>query len=800
PLAFSLNDLISDGQPKELVAFFSDETSCAVAIDFTAPEDCSGGTPVCAADLSLTPSPCVEGEYVLAGRITLVDPPTAGTLSVLDGANVLVTFTAPFSSPIDFSLSDLAADGMMETLSLSFSDDMSCTASGSFTAPEDCMDEECSPFALIGDTECNDNGTPFDETDDYISFYLNILGPGRGATYSVTTQSGQPVYLGNGELATNLPYGGRTFFRLGNGSAGDGDDLVVIVDGTTPGCTTAVDLTDPGSCNEDPVCTMIISASPGDCAPGSNTYSLTGSLTFTNAPATGTLTVSVDGAVAQTIDLPFTSPESINITGLNSDGLSHVLRATFSDDPGCTATLDYVAPANCEDAGACTLMATLVTGPCDLASGTYELAGQLTFTDAPAAGTLTVSVGGVTQNFMAPFSSPLNYNLANLTANGSSQTLVASFSDNTGCQITEGFVAPASCDPVNCGVILTADPGDCDPATNTYTLTGEISFTNAPATGTLTVSTAGGSQTFPAPFASPVAYSLDGLVSDGADHAVTASFSDDPLCEASIDFRAPEECDDPDPVCALSVDATPGPCVDGNYDLSGTITFTDAPISGQLVVRDGSTDLLTVNLPTTSPLSFTVPGLPSDSSQHTLTVFFTGDPSCSANDNYMAPGDCAEECEITGRVVSSVCSDNDTPTDLADDSYTITVNATAEDGGASNQFQVLIGVDVQGTFTYGIGGSFDLPADGSSPTLIFQDVDDNSCSDTQDVGPLDNCSTDCLITIDATPGDCDPATGTYDVAGTITFTNVPATGNLRISVDGTPVETIAVAGLSNPQA
>ncbi|MBI2281219.1 MAG: hypothetical protein HYU68_11095, partial [Bacteroidetes bacterium] len=56
---------------------------------------------------------------------------------------------------------------------------------------------------------------------------------------------------------------------------------------------------------------------------------------------------------------------------------------------------------------------------------------------------------------------------------------------------------------------LTSVPGACQSATNTYTVNGDITFTNAPATGTLTVTDChGNSQVFNAPFTSPQAYSI----------------------------------------------------------------------------------------------------------------------------------------------------------------------------------------------------------------------------------------------------------------------------------------------------
>ncbi|MEP7196465.1 MAG: SdrD B-like domain-containing protein [Saprospiraceae bacterium] len=89
---------------------------------------------------------------------------------------------------------------------------------------------------------------------------------------------------------------------------------------------------------------------------------------------------------------------------------------------------------------------------------------------------------------------------------------------------------------------LTAIPGPCNTQTNTYTLDGLISILNPPSTGTLTVSVGAIQQVFFAPFTNPQMYSLNGLISDGLNHVVTAIFSDGSQCSKSTNYIAPESC------------------------------------------------------------------------------------------------------------------------------------------------------------------------------------------------------------------------------------------------------------------
>lgn len=94
-------------------------------------------------------------------------------------------------------------------------------------------------------------------------------------------------------------------------------------------------------------------ATPSACDPITNIYSLTAVnsnlIQMSNAPTTGTLDVTLDGVLAQSFTAPFASSAALNITNLDSDGAVHTLVATFSDSPGCSATITYTAPASCSD-------------------------------------------------------------------------------------------------------------------------------------------------------------------------------------------------------------------------------------------------------------------------------------------------------------------------------------------------------------------------------------------------------------------------------------------------------------------
>ena len=114
---------------------------------------------------------------------------------------------------------------------------------GTFTI-SDCPTPICSLSASgYANAACNDNGTPSNNTDDFITFDLDPSGSVLGLTYTVTVSSGTITPV------TPQSYGSPITFTLQNGSAGAGDVTVTIQDIIGPACTLDQVITDPGSCN-----------------------------------------------------------------------------------------------------------------------------------------------------------------------------------------------------------------------------------------------------------------------------------------------------------------------------------------------------------------------------------------------------------------------------------------------------------------------------------------------------------------------------------------------------------------------
>jgi len=126
-----------------------------------------------------------------------------------------------------------------------------------------------------------------------------------------------------------------------------------------------------------------------------------------------------------------------------------------------------------------------------------------------------------------------------LMTNFSQQPTTLTFSQTGGNGVT-------NCDiVVFCSMIaITANPAACDILTNTFSVSGNIEFSNPSLTGTLTITDNTAippvQQSFSPPFTSPLAYNLTNIPCDGAIHSLTAAFSDSLNCNLTQQYTAPD--------------------------------------------------------------------------------------------------------------------------------------------------------------------------------------------------------------------------------------------------------------------
>ncbi|MCB0552149.1 MAG: DUF11 domain-containing protein, partial [Phaeodactylibacter sp.] len=229
-------DVLADGTgPHTIQAQFATTTSCQDSEPVTFPDAC------CPANVSQI---CDDGSTTA----TLTADPgltniiwyNSSDVQVGTGSTLIVDATvAPFSTDL--------ADGTEDYYYIA--DDAS-TCPGQLCCPVTIETTTCAVCMLTGAGEtleaCNNNSTPANPADDYITFSLNPTGTNT-TTYTVTADNGGIVTLAGGGAAVGISYGAPTAFRLQNGSAdGSTTYTITITDDADPTCvTTTTVMQDP---------------------------------------------------------------------------------------------------------------------------------------------------------------------------------------------------------------------------------------------------------------------------------------------------------------------------------------------------------------------------------------------------------------------------------------------------------------------------------------------------------------------------------------------------------------------------
>jgi hypothetical protein len=201
----------------------------------------------------------------------------------------------------------------------------------------------------IANQQCNNNGTQFVPTDDYITFSLNPQGSLLGTTYNVSVNNGGTITPASGT------YGNPTNFRLQDGSANNTLYTITITDGSDPACliTTTVQM---GPCAA--VCSITdIGKANQDCNDNNTKGETTDDyITFTLNPTGSNLaasgyTVSVSGGATLTPSTgTYGAPTSFRLQNGSANGTTYTITVTDNVNATCSATTT-VSEAACSVCG-----------------------------------------------------------------------------------------------------------------------------------------------------------------------------------------------------------------------------------------------------------------------------------------------------------------------------------------------------------------------------------------------------------------------------------------------------------------
>jgi hypothetical protein len=301
--------------------------------------------------------------------------------------------------------------------------------------------------AGLANVSCNDNGTPFDTSDDFYTFTLNPSGIDTGNSYVVS---------GGGVSPTTGNYGGPTSFATAAGTVGSGNIILNISDSTNGNCSISATIFDVGDCSSSQPCDLqdaglinIICDDNGTSTPNDDTYTFQlnptgtglGDFYFVDASRVGPSQASY--GVTTTFSTGF---------GSANNGNDLVVTITDGDNPDCELVIIVPNPGPCSDEPdpVCDLnTAGLSTIACnDNGTDTDASDDFITFTLNPNGDNLgsgyqvtgngfpttTSSYGGPT-GFAAPAGSAGNGNLI----------LTITDLDDPNCTITVSVSDPGSC-------------------------------------------------------------------------------------------------------------------------------------------------------------------------------------------------------------------------------------------------------------------------------------------------------------------------------------------------------------------
>ncbi|MTB50238.1 SdrD B-like domain-containing protein [Lewinella sp. W8] len=345
-------------------------------------------------------------------------------------------------------------------------------------------------------------------------------------------------------------------------------------------------------------CTITVnSATPSVCDPGTNTYSLTVSVTYANAPAGEDIEITTDNGGSQTFTPAGTDgTESFVLTSLTSDGVMDIdVTANYATTTGCSDELEdaYTAPMDCTP---CSITVNSATpSVCDPATGEYSLEVSITYANAPAGEDIEIMTDNGGSQTFTPGSTDgtETFTLIGLTSDGTADIDVsASYETTTTCTDTntDAYTAPEDC---VCDIVIDeVNVGPCNPADNTYSLSVEVTYVNAPAGEDIRITTDNGvDEVFtPAGTEGTETFTIFDITSDGVTGVdLTAAFENSSTCsDAQVDaYDAPEACFTECPV-VVTVASSAALCATQDVDLTQGASILPMGLGGVWSTPDGT--------------------------------------------------------------------------------------------------------------------------------------------------------------------------------------------------------------------
>ncbi|RME93326.1 MAG: DUF11 domain-containing protein, partial [Bacteroidetes bacterium] len=644
----------------------------------------------------------------------------------------------------------------------------SCTASATVTPPASCSDG-CRLSIEQRNTQCLDNGTPFDGADDTYTVEVRLTGSNTGAGWYA---------FGGAEGA----YG--EWVTIGPFLIADGNVTMNFVDEADPNCSINEEFRAPPSCSDD--CQVLIATGTPVCDDNGtpsddrdDTFTFTLTVTGDNVSATWEAddADNTSGSYGQTLTM---GPYAI------ADG-DIVLTISDTEDDTCPNTVTIEAPQTCSPLCEMSIeqrnTQCLDNGtPFDGADDTYTVEVRLTGFNT---GTGWDAFGGFSGAYdewvtIGPF----------LIADGN---VIMNFVDNAdpACSVNDEFVAPPACSNT-CRLEAVAGEAVCDdngtpsdPSDDTYTFQLTVTGDNTSATWR-----ASDPNATTGTYGEPLTMGPYAIAA--GDLNLTITDSADGLCMTNVNVSTPPTCSDLCVIDAIELvgepqcldNDTPTMAGDDRFSFSLRVSGRNTGGGWNAVLSQGGQNLTTITdnydevvafgeyLITDGPVVVTVTDLADGNCTNQLTI----DP----------PSTCSNTCDITEVLVSTpLCDDQGTPTEPGDDTFTFTVEVNGLNVASS--WNSNLGV----SGAYGLAVSFGPYAIANGDlSLTISDAANGACQETVTITAPATCSDECAIDASFSNVVChnndtpfDPADDTYTFDLLVTSINAAGDG-WRTNVGG----------------
>ena len=646
------------------------------------------------------------------------------------------------------------------------------------------------------DFVCNDNNTSTDPSDDFYTVTINcsVLNGAQNNTYN--------VFL-DGILLYNFTYGEDETFEVN----ANGNTLnITCQDNEEIQCQTSTDIGPLNPCSEG--CQIMLDVIDSECSNNNTstiqdddfyTYTIVGNII--NGTNLTQYELFVDGNSQGFFDYG----EEVMID-INADEMIHTISIEDSSNTGCSDSFETDELSNCSTD--CEVILNSVDEVCfdngtpeDSSDDFYEITFNISSVNGAANQLYNIYVDDV---FIGDFPYDTD-NTITLNADNNFHTVRFQDSEELACELEflTTFLTPCS---DACLVELAIANQECfdnNTATNIdddfYEFELIATLLNGANNTSYELYVDGVLQDVFS-YGEIVNITLD---ADGNDHSFSIVDTNDPNCTYEISTGLLISCSTD---CEIIPDEIIYQCFDNGTPTDPSDDFYEITINAQAV--NGATNNVynfyvngLINGTFEYGVSETIT-LPANNQAVILRFQDSQDLQCDTEITTEVLSTCSDDCLIDINLLSVVCFDNDTPTDVNDDYYEFTVDGTVLNGTPSTTFEVSVDGVSQGSGSYGTGFVVTLPADGGTYTISIVDSGDMNCSANFETDALNSCSTDCEISLNDLTALCfdngtldDPSDDFYEISFSAEAINGSSGFNLTVS--GNPEGTFTYGGQVN---